>query len=84
MADAQTPDALNFNGQVTSGPICGTAITDVTLAAGQAAYNSNLLTPSWGDFATAGTDPDGKGMWVHTEFANASSTGSSEVGRTYE
>jgi hypothetical protein len=70
--------------KVPSGKICGTTITDVTLAGGQAAYNSSLLTPNWGDFATVATDPDGTGIWVHTEFANASSTWSSEVGRTYE
>jgi hypothetical protein len=70
--------------QVPSGGICGKSVSETVLAAGQAAYNANLLTPSWGDFAGAASDPDGTGIWAYAEFANSSSTWSAEVGRTYE
>ena len=58
-----------------------------TLAPGAGPYvridpTSNLNR--WGDYFSASADPDGVGIWIAGEFANANNTWNTEIGLTFE
>src|SRR5690348_7098817 len=60
--------------------------TENTLAGGGGTYvrlDSNGLN-RWGDYFSAASDPDGVGIWIAGEFANADNTWNTEIGLTFE